>query len=112
MIQLLDQRRKRPLHIREIHQPAGLRIDLTLADEFDAEAVPVQTPAFVPSGYMWQPVGRFKPELANEANPVSHGSLARCQDKTRGTRLIRSLDRYVDGPRCGDVHLTASSSIS
>ena len=47
MIELLQERSERPLNVGEIHQPAGLGVDLTLAHKLHLEAMAVEAPALV-----------------------------------------------------------------
>ena len=68
MIELRVERFERGLQICEVKKPAALRIDASLANEFDLEAVAVQAGAFVAWRDIRKAVRRFKGELARKAH--------------------------------------------
>lgn len=60
MIKLVEEWLECVRNVGVIHEPAKLRIALAGHDDFNAEAVPVQSRAFMIGWHVWQPVRGLK----------------------------------------------------
>jgi hypothetical protein len=63
MIELFVEWLENSFDFREVTNPTGMRINLTLDIDSHTERMPMQAAAFVAGRDMWQPMGCFEDEL-------------------------------------------------
>ena len=66
MIDTIENRLERPTHVREVHHPAGMRIDWTCNVQLDTKGVTVQPRALVPGRNIGQAMSGFDSESAED----------------------------------------------
>lgn len=77
MVELIEQGLENPLDIREVDQPARLRVDLAFAHKLDVETVPVETAALVARRDVREAMGRLKRETPDQTNTAALTGLSR-----------------------------------
>ncbi|MCY1466423.1 hypothetical protein D9M71_847230 [compost metagenome] len=70
MVELVVDRLEDFLDLREIADPAGIRVDFALDVDGGAERMSVQTAAFVPGRYVGQAMGGFEGEFLEDFHKV------------------------------------------
>ena len=73
MVELLEERLERSFHFRKVDQPAGLGVDLPVADQLDPEAMAVQPAALVARRGLGKPMGGLERKVAHQANSPTGG---------------------------------------
>jgi hypothetical protein len=88
MIDTVEDRLKRRTHIREVHHPAGTRIDWTRNVQLDAKGVTVQPRALVPGRHIGQAMSGFDSESAEDLHRCI-GAGRKKEGKLSGAALRR-----------------------
>ena len=77
MIKLIVDRLERGLHIREIHDPTGLRVDAATQVQLDAERMAMQARAFVTGRNVRQAMRSFDGEDSENVHDMKKGAAVR-----------------------------------
>lgn len=99
VVELIVDRFEDLLDLREVSNPAGMRVDLTLDVDGGPERVAVQAAALVPGGHVGQAVGGFEGELFEQFQWCAFRSGKRgLQEIAGGGRAARDADRSAATP--------------
>lgn len=71
VIELIEQGLESCLDFREIHEPAGVRVDFAADGDLDSKRVAVHACAFVTRRYIGQAVRRFEGERLEDLHSAS-----------------------------------------